>query len=68
MKTKQWLVVEDKTTFCKQMKLRRRLLEDPTTVDRFYASLAAEDERVLRAEREVLGMVLSHLDQYYPGE
>ena len=66
MQTTQWIVVEDKQTFCEQMKLRRRLLDDPATVDRFYASQASESTRVLRAEQEVLDAVLTHLETYYP--
>ena len=65
MRTEEWVVVEGKNTFCEQMKLRRRLLDDPKTVDRFYASQAGEDVRVLRAEREVLGAVLAHLETHY---
>ena len=64
MHAADWIVVEPAETFVPQMKLRRKLLEDPRTVDRFYATRAKESADVLAAEREALEMLASHLERH----
>ena len=64
MAAADWVVVEPAATFVPQMQLRRKLLDDPRTADRFYATQAKEDRAVLAAEREALEMLARHLERH----